>query len=89
MMSGGVTRPADYCAWMAGASSRCLARRLSGQCNGAHAADAAVRIRLATQSDRDGLDLFTVADHPYVGDKLVAYALTGPARPGLNASPAW
>ena len=33
-----------------------------GQWNGADAADAAGRIRLATQPDRDGLDLFTVAD---------------------------
>ena len=48
-----------------------------GQWNGADAADAAGRIRLAVQADRDGLDLFTVADHPYFGDKLDAYALTG------------
>ena len=48
-----------------------------GQWNGADAADAAGRIRLATQADRDGLDLFTVADHPYFGEKLDAYALTG------------
>jgi hypothetical protein len=32
-----------------------------GQWNGADAADAAGRIRLAAQADRDGLDLFTVA----------------------------
>ena len=48
-----------------------------GQWNGADAADAAGRIRLGAQADRDGLDLFTVADHPYFGDKLDAYALTG------------
>jgi alkanesulfonate monooxygenase SsuD/methylene tetrahydromethanopterin reductase-like flavin-dependent oxidoreductase (luciferase family) len=48
-----------------------------GQWNGADAADAAGRIRLGTQADRDGLDLFTVADHPYFGGKLDAYALTG------------
>jgi alkanesulfonate monooxygenase SsuD/methylene tetrahydromethanopterin reductase-like flavin-dependent oxidoreductase (luciferase family) len=48
-----------------------------GQWNGADAADAAGCIRLATQADWDGLDLFTVADHPYFGDKLDAYALTG------------
>ena len=48
-----------------------------GQWNGADAADAAGRIRLGVQADRDGLDLFTVADHPYFGDKLDAYALTG------------
>ena len=50
-----------------------------GQWNGADAADAAGRIRLGTQADRDGLDLFTVADHPYFGDKLDA----GPADPCL------
>jgi hypothetical protein len=33
-----------------------------GQWNGADAADAAGRIRLGVQADRDGLDLFTVAD---------------------------
>ena len=48
-----------------------------GQWNGADAADAAGRVRFGTQADRDGLDLFTVADHPYFGDKLDAYALTG------------
>jgi hypothetical protein len=37
------------------------------------------RVRLGTQADRDGLDLFTVADHPYFGDKLDA----GPADPCL------
>ena len=47
-----------------------------GQWNGADAAGAAGRVRLAAQADRDGLDLFTVADHPYFGDKLDAYALT-------------
>ena len=31
-----------------------------GQCNGADAADAAERIQLGTQADRDGLDLFTL-----------------------------
>ena len=33
-----------------------------GQWNGADAADAAGRVRLGTQADRDGLDLLTVAD---------------------------
>jgi len=41
-----------------------------GQWNGADAADAAGRIRLGTQADRDGLDLFTVADHPYFGGSV-------------------
>src|SRR6516162_10754330 len=47
-----------------------------GQWNGADAAGAAGRVRLAAQADRDGLDLFTVADHPYFGNKLDAYTLT-------------
>jgi hypothetical protein len=36
----------------------------------------ATGLRHDVQADRDGLDLFTVADHPYFGDKLDAYALT-------------
>jgi alkanesulfonate monooxygenase SsuD/methylene tetrahydromethanopterin reductase-like flavin-dependent oxidoreductase (luciferase family) len=46
-----------------------------GAWNGADAATAAESARLITQADRDGLDLFTVADHPYFGAKLDAYAL--------------
>jgi alkanesulfonate monooxygenase SsuD/methylene tetrahydromethanopterin reductase-like flavin-dependent oxidoreductase (luciferase family) len=46
-----------------------------GAWNGADAASAAGSARLAAQADRDGLDLFTVADHPYFGEKLDAYAL--------------
>ena len=46
-----------------------------GAWNGADAATAAESVRLITQADRDGLDLFTVADHPYFGAKLDAYAL--------------
>ncbi len=38
-----------------------------GAWNGADAATAAESVRLITQADRDGLDLFTVADHPYFG----------------------
>ena len=46
-----------------------------GEWNAADAAAAAESARLATQAARDGLDLFTVADHPYLGAKLDAYAL--------------
>ena len=42
---------------------------------GADAATAADHVRLAVQADQDGLDLFTVGDHPYFGEKLDAYAL--------------
>ena len=46
-----------------------------GAWNGADVSHAAESIRLVTQADRSGLDLFTVADHPYFGEKLDAYAL--------------
>jgi alkanesulfonate monooxygenase SsuD/methylene tetrahydromethanopterin reductase-like flavin-dependent oxidoreductase (luciferase family) len=34
-------------------------------------------LRLAQQADRDGLDLFSLSDHPYVGRRLDAYASIG------------
>jgi alkanesulfonate monooxygenase SsuD/methylene tetrahydromethanopterin reductase-like flavin-dependent oxidoreductase (luciferase family) len=34
-------------------------------------------LRLAVQADEQGLDLFTVSDHPYFGDRLDAYAIIG------------
>ncbi|MUN37950.1 LLM class flavin-dependent oxidoreductase [Actinomadura litoris] len=34
-------------------------------------------LRLAAQADRQGLDLFSVSDHPYVAARLDAYAVTG------------
>lgn len=34
-------------------------------------------LRTAQQADRDGLDLVSVTDHPYVGDRLDAYAALG------------
>ncbi|SMC53389.1 LLM class flavin-dependent oxidoreductase [Kibdelosporangium aridum] len=34
-------------------------------------------LRLTQQADRDGLDLFSVSDHPYFGDRLDAYATVG------------
>jgi alkanesulfonate monooxygenase SsuD/methylene tetrahydromethanopterin reductase-like flavin-dependent oxidoreductase (luciferase family) len=46
-----------------------------GAWNGADVRSAAESVRLVTQADRDGLDLFTFADHPYFGEKLDAYAL--------------
>lgn len=36
-------------------------------------------LRHAVQLDRDGLDLFTVSDHPYFGGRLDAYAIAGTA----------
>jgi alkanesulfonate monooxygenase SsuD/methylene tetrahydromethanopterin reductase-like flavin-dependent oxidoreductase (luciferase family) len=46
-----------------------------GAWNGVDADGAAESVRLVAQADRDGLDLFTFADHPYFGEKLEAYAL--------------
>jgi len=46
-----------------------------GAWNGADVASAAESARLVGAADRDGLDLFTVADHPYFGVKLDSYAL--------------
>lgn len=46
-----------------------------GAWNGVDVAAAAESARLVAQADRDGLDLFTGADHPYFGEKLDAYAL--------------
>jgi alkanesulfonate monooxygenase SsuD/methylene tetrahydromethanopterin reductase-like flavin-dependent oxidoreductase (luciferase family) len=34
-------------------------------------------LRMAEQADRDGLDLFSRADHPHLGDRLDAYASLG------------
>ncbi|MEQ4715533.1 LLM class flavin-dependent oxidoreductase [Nonomuraea sp. B19D2] len=34
-------------------------------------------LRMAQQADRDGLDIFTLSDHPYIGDRLDAYAALG------------
>lgn len=41
---------------------------------GADAGDAAGLVERAAQADAEGLDLVTVADHPYLGDRLDAYA---------------
>lgn len=34
-------------------------------------------LRLTQQADRDGLDLFSLSDHPYIGTRLDAYAAIG------------
>src|SRR3954454_7907210 len=34
-------------------------------------------LRMARQADRDGLDLFSLSDHPYIGERLDAYAAIG------------
>ena len=31
-------------------------------------------LRMAQQADRDGLDIFSLSDHPYLGERLDAYA---------------
>ena len=48
-----------------------------GQWNGADAANVAGVLDLATTADAGGLDLFTIADHLYFGDKLDAYSVVG------------
>ena len=48
-----------------------------GAWNGAAVADVAQILDLAGQADRQGLDLFTLADHPYLGERLDAYATLG------------
>jgi alkanesulfonate monooxygenase SsuD/methylene tetrahydromethanopterin reductase-like flavin-dependent oxidoreductase (luciferase family) len=34
-------------------------------------------LRMAQQADRDGLDVFSLSDHPYIGGRLDAYASIG------------
>lgn len=34
-------------------------------------------LRMVRQADRDGLDLFSLSDHPYIGERLDAYAALG------------
>ena len=38
-------------------------------------ADVEELLRFAQQSDREGLDFVSVPDHPYLGERLDAYAL--------------
>lgn len=46
---------------------------------GAHTGvdDVAELLRFAQQADRDGLDVFSLSDHPYIGGRLDAYASIG------------
>ncbi|MEV4223373.1 MULTISPECIES: LLM class flavin-dependent oxidoreductase [unclassified Nonomuraea] len=46
---------------------------------GAHSGidDVPELLRMAQQADRDGLDIFTLSDHPYLGGRLDAYAALG------------
>jgi alkanesulfonate monooxygenase SsuD/methylene tetrahydromethanopterin reductase-like flavin-dependent oxidoreductase (luciferase family) len=46
---------------------------------GAHTAidDGPELLRLVQQADRDGLDLFSLSDHPYLGTRMDAYAALG------------
>ena len=48
-----------------------------GQWNGADIGNVAGVLELATAADTNGLDLFTVADHLYFGDRLDAYTTVG------------
>ncbi|MFC0040617.1 LLM class flavin-dependent oxidoreductase [Actinomadura rayongensis] len=50
---------------------------LFGFGGGAAVADAADTLRHAARADADGLDLFSLSDHPYFGDRLDAYAAIG------------
>jgi alkanesulfonate monooxygenase SsuD/methylene tetrahydromethanopterin reductase-like flavin-dependent oxidoreductase (luciferase family) len=34
-------------------------------------------LRMAQQADRDGLDIFSLSDHPYLGGRVDAYAAVG------------
>jgi alkanesulfonate monooxygenase SsuD/methylene tetrahydromethanopterin reductase-like flavin-dependent oxidoreductase (luciferase family) len=49
----------------------------AGAWNGAAVTDAGQLLESAVQADREGLDLLTIADHPYFGDRLDAYATLG------------
>ncbi|MGW5360845.1 LLM class flavin-dependent oxidoreductase [Actinopolymorpha pittospori] len=46
---------------------------------GAHSGvdDGPELLRMTQQADRDGLDLFSLSDHPYIGERLDAYATVG------------
>ncbi|REE97102.1 LLM class flavin-dependent oxidoreductase [Thermomonospora umbrina] len=46
---------------------------------GAHSGitEAPELLSMARQADRDGLDLFSLSDHPYIGERLDAYAALG------------
>ena len=48
-----------------------------GQWNGADVGNVPGVLEIAEAADRGGLDMFTIADHLYFGDKLDAYSAVG------------
>jgi alkanesulfonate monooxygenase SsuD/methylene tetrahydromethanopterin reductase-like flavin-dependent oxidoreductase (luciferase family) len=48
-----------------------------GQWNGADIGNVPGVLKMAAEADRGGLDMFTIADHLYFGDKLDAYSTVG------------
>ena len=48
-----------------------------GQWNGADVGNVPNVLDMAAEADRGGLDIFTIADHLYFGDKLDAYSVVG------------
>jgi alkanesulfonate monooxygenase SsuD/methylene tetrahydromethanopterin reductase-like flavin-dependent oxidoreductase (luciferase family) len=48
-----------------------------GQWNGADVGNVPGILEIAAEADRGGLDMFTIADHLYFGDKLDAYSAVG------------
>ena len=48
-----------------------------GQWNGADVGNVPGVLEIAAAADRGGLDMFTIADHLYFGDKLDAYSAVG------------
>jgi alkanesulfonate monooxygenase SsuD/methylene tetrahydromethanopterin reductase-like flavin-dependent oxidoreductase (luciferase family) len=54
-------------------------KTLFGVGGGTEISAAPETLRLAVQADHEGLDLFTVSDHPYYGGRLDAYSLMGVA----------
>ena len=57
--------------------SRVLFGASLGQWNGADAGNVPGVLEIAAEADGGGLDVFTIADHPYFGDKLDAYSAVG------------
>ena len=58
-----------------------------GQWNGADAGNVPNVLDMAAEADRGGLDIFTIADHLYFGDKLDA--CSGSRSAARTASPGW
>ena len=72
-----------FCELISGVRERERRGVLSGQKVafgfGAHSVigEAPELLRMAQQADRDGLDIFSLSDHPYLGERLDAYASIG------------